>query len=271
MAEKSKFAQLATEKTNMKVENISFSKAENKISSPFKAMIAGFIITIIYILISKGKTQIPPMVVDGKTIYNFDAFITGTFFTFALYAIVRADLELATSNMAYSSFSLYNREIKFSSYIKLILGTLGYNFIGAFIGAVLLSMSGVVSAAMLENLNHVAELKAELSPTQIFASAIFANFFIGLAVVMYLESTNDFGRIFSLFTGVFVFGFMGFEHVVANGCLFIFNMVNQPGAMEHILGYGKNIFFAFFGNLVGGGILIGVIQAAIHKNKKETK
>lgn len=269
MAQKSKFAQLATEKTNTKVENISLKRAPNKISSPIRAMTAGFIITVVYLLISKGKTQIPALIVDGKTIYNFDAFMTGTFFTFALYSVIRADLELATSNMAFSSYALYNREIKVVSYIKLIIGTLIYNFVGALFASILIKMSGVATPGMLDNLHHLAEIKAELAPGKIFASAIFANFFICLAVVMYLESTNDFGRIFSLFTGVFIFGFMGFEHVVANGALFIFDLVNSPAGFDNILGFAKNIFFAFFGNLIGGGILIGVTQAAINKSKKK--
>lgn len=265
MAEqKSKFAEVANDKTQVKIQNINMIKAPNKLATPIKAIMAGFIITVIYVMITKAKLIFPEIPVGDKKI-NLNSLITGLLFPFALFIIIKKDLELATSNMAYSSFSLARGEVRKREFWALIIGTLGYNFLGSLIAAVLLKYSGVITPEYALSMDHVTEAKLKLNFSQQFISGIFANFCIGIAVVVYLESKEEFGKVLGLFVGVFIFAFMGFEHVVANGAIFIANIVFNPEMISHLPQMTSNIIAAFFGNLVGGGLFIGVVQALIYR------
>jgi len=270
MAEqKSKFSQVASDKTQSKVKNINIMEASNKVAAPLKAILAGFVIVLVYVLITKAKVIFSPEKI-GNPKLDLGPLITGVLFTMALFIIIKNDLELATSNMAYSTFSLARKEVKIKPFLALIIGTLLYNFLGALIAAGLLNFSGVISPAFIEAMDHVTETKINLSFSQQFFSGIFANFSIGIAVLIYLESEEDLGKVLGLFVGVFIFAFLGFEHVVANGAIFISNMIFHPAMInfEFLLKVSQNIIAAFMGNLVGGGVIIGVGQALIYRRSK---
>ncbi|REH93725.1 formate/nitrite transporter family protein, partial [Staphylococcus felis] len=63
--------------------------------------------------------------------------------------------------------------------------------------------------------------------------------------------------------GVTIFAFMGYEHVVYNACLFIGMLYYNVSALQlgHLI---KNIIFAFIGNYIGGGLVIGLFYAYLN-------
>ncbi|MDN6741056.1 MAG: formate/nitrite transporter family protein, partial [Staphylococcus equorum] len=97
----------------------------------------------------------------------------------------------------------------------------------------------------------------------ILGKAIFCNFFINIGIYLSIQFKDGLTKAFFIASGVIVFVFMGYEHVVFNAGLYAgmvfydFDVV----AWLHVL---KNIVFAFIGNYIGGGIFVGLVYAYLN-------
>lgn len=63
---------------------------------------------------------------------------------------------------------------------------------------------------------------------------------------------------------------MAFEHVVYNAGLFVGMLFYNIDALNW-LGVLKNIVFAYIGNYIGGGILIGLMYAFVNGSRDTFK
>ncbi|MGL5916955.1 MAG: formate/nitrite transporter family protein, partial [Culicoidibacterales bacterium] len=66
---------------------------------------------------------------------------------------------------------------------------------------------------------------------------------------------------------VFIFAFLGYEHVIANFSSFSLAFFASGGAIEGMTMAATltNLFFAFLGNFVGGGFVIGLTYVFLNK------
>ncbi|EGQ2925750.1 formate/nitrite transporter [Staphylococcus pseudintermedius] len=237
-----------------------------------RAMMAGFIISIITVFVLTVKTTFAPDVAPGLVK------MAGAFtFSFALVLILFTNSELLTSNFMYFTVGLYYHLIRPTRVIKIFTLCFVGNMIGAFILFSLLRFSNVMTPDMLQMLDHTVQVKIhDYSFQNILVRAIFANFFINIALVIAMQIDDVLAKMFVMMFGVTIFAFMGYEHVVYNACLFIASAIYQTDAFN-MLHMAKNIIGALLGNYIGGGLIIGLFYAYLNDHgqfkaiKKENK
>jgi nitrite transporter NirC len=194
--------------------------------------------------------------------------VQGLVFAIALVAVVFAGAELSTGNMMTAVQGALVRRRGAGGAAALIAASFVGNLIGSAVFAALVYGSGVLhitppdSKAMpaLVMLTALVKSKAAESASALFFRGVLCNFLVCLAVWMATRTRSDGAKIALIFLCLLAFVGSGFEHVVANMTVF------SLGLFEHVpaatLGaFGTNLLWVGLGNLVGGGLLVGVAYA----------
>ncbi|MDU0451624.1 formate/nitrite transporter family protein [Staphylococcus chromogenes] len=223
-----------------------------------RAMMAGFIISIIAVFVLMVKATFAPDL--GPGLVNMIGAIT---FSFALVLILFTNSELLTSNFMYFTVGLYYRLIRPIRVFKIFMLCFFGNIFGAFVLFGLMRFSDILSPEMLTLLDKTIETKTSYTFQNIFIRAIFANFFINITLVIAMQIDDIFAKMFVMMFGVTIFAFMGYEHVIYNACLFAGGLFYQTESLALVPAL-KNIVAAFLGNYVGGGLIIGLFYAYLN-------
>ncbi len=224
-----------------------------------RAMMAGFIISIISVFVLMVKTTFAPDL--GVGIVNM---ISAIAFSFALVLILFTNSELLTSNFMYFTVGLYYKLIKPYRVGHIFLLCFIGNVIGAFVLFSLMRASDVITPEMVTLLDKIIATKIHsYSFHNILVRAIFANFFINITLVIAMQIDDILAKMFVMMFGVTIFAFMGYEHVIYNACLFAAGLLYQ---LDHMTLWPvlKNIVAAFIGNYIGGGLIIGLFYAYLN-------
>jgi formate/nitrite transporter FocA (FNT family) len=143
------------------------------------------------------------------------------------------------------------------------------NLLGLLMIALLVWSAAMVGPGVIENLVHTVNAKTVKSGMWlIFVKAIFANYFINIAVIISLQVHEYMAKILALLMGVTVFAYMGYEHVIANAALFVVALLFDPAAVSP-LHIGKNFVLSLVGNYVGGGLVVGFFYAYLNDSRGE--
>lgn len=201
---------------------------------------------------------------------NLGKFAFAFLFSFGLVYILFLNAELATSNMMYLSAGSYLKIIKIAQAIKIIISCTLFNLVGALIASFLIGQSGVLHS-LNENsiLFSIVQGKLSHSNFEIFNGGILANIFVNIAIISYLLMDDYHAKITVILSAVFMFVYIGLDHVIANFASF--SLVLSSGKAHLANGFNLiNILrqwsFAFIGNLIGG-IVMGLSYA--YFNDKE--
>ena len=201
-----------------------------------KAMMAGFLLSIVTVFMFGIKTQFASTHVDG--LINLMGAIA---FSLGLILVVLTNSELLTSNFMYFTVGLYYKVVSVKKMTWILLYCFLGNILGGFVLFFLMKFAHVMTPEMTQALTALVQKKTVDSTwLNIFTKGIF---FIACGVV--------------------VFVYMGYEHVVFNAGLYAGMVFFNLDAVSwlHVL---KNIVFAFLGNFVGGGIFVGLVYAFLH-------
>ena len=231
-----------------------------------RAAMAGMIIGIFYVAyytILAGFDSIPA---GEASLIPIGAFLGAIVFGWALVFITYTKSELLTSNMMITSIGVYYRRITVLKSGKLLLMCYLGNFLGGlFLGLLILGstlMSGevgvIVGEAVDEKLAFVSE--GPMGWSDLFVRAILCNFLINLGMLLSYNGflKDDIAKILTMVVAVFLFAYLGLQHSVANTVLF------TVYGLEYGINIGEaaaNVGIALIGNMIGGGILIGVYYA----------
>ncbi|MGM0379557.1 MAG: formate/nitrite transporter family protein [Bacillota bacterium] len=222
---------------------------------------------------------------SNMVIHNFQSsygmmkFVQGSVFPVGLILVLVAGADLFTGN---TLIFLGYLDKKVS--MKSMLNNWFWVYIGNLVGSLfflgLIYYSGLfdVSNGVLGALHvKIAASKTSLSSIEIFTRGILANFVVCLAVWMAIGCKTMVGKVLASWFPIMAFVAGGFEHSIAN-------MYYIPAGLIAKLKYSKilnisstkllnlniplalnNIFIATIGNIVGGGVLIGLIYYTIYK------
>lgn len=194
-------------------------------------------------------------------------------FGFALVFIYYSKSELLTSNMMIVTIGAYYRRAAWWRLMRILVLCYAGNLIGGLVVALLVMFStlgdGAVGVQMAESVDHkLAYLTAGVSGWgDLLVRAIFCNFMINLAMLLVYNGLikSDVGKMLVMIASVFVFGFVGFEHSVANTVLFSIVGLQQSLDIGLVLG---NLGIVLLGNYVGGGLLIGLYYAYANDDRR---
>ncbi|MDO5375485.1 formate/nitrite transporter family protein [Staphylococcus rostri] len=228
-----------------------------------KSMMSGFLLAIVTIFMLAMKTQMAGALPGVVNLMGALAF------SIALVLIVLTHSELLTSNFMFLTIGMYYRTISIAKSMWLFAVCFLGNILGAFVLFGLLYFTQVMTPEMIEALTKTVAAKT-VEPTwyAILVKAIFANFFINIGIYVSLMFKEGMTKTFFIAAGVVIFVFMGYEHVVYNAGLFVGMLFNNVDAVSW-LGVLKNIVFAFIGNYIGGGIMIGLLYAYLNGSPRK--
>ncbi|MCS4489603.1 formate/nitrite transporter family protein [Corynebacterium sp. ES2794-CONJ1] len=182
-------------------------------------------------------------------------------FFVGLAAIILLGAELTTSNMMYMCFGLYRRVISAkNATIILVLSTV-FNLIGALIVGFLLSRSHVF--AHMTDTHLAAEIlshKLDKDPVGWIIEGIVANFVVNMGIIGALLLKDYLAKFCMLLFVIAIFVGLGTEHVIANFSLTsIVGFASSPlPELFTSAQIGQNWLFAWIGNLIGGGVFMGL-------------
>ena len=190
------------------------------------------------------------------------------------------------------TLAVVDRRIKLVQMLKNWIVVYLSNLLGSVVTASLIYGSGQFdnSAGGLGAYTiKVAMGKTGLDFGNAFVSGIMCNILVCVAVLMASSAKDIIGKIFACFFPIMVFVISGFEHCVANmyyipaGIMAASNSKYVDKACE-LYGYtaqqisdqltignffGKNLLPVTLGNIIGGGVIVGLGLYVINKPKKK--
>lgn len=178
-------------------------------------------------------------------------------FGWALVMILFMNGELFTSNAMYFSGKVFDKTVKPSQALKVLILCYVGNFVGAVLAAALFVYSKTFAPEVAAFGEHIILAKLEKPAYVIFLQGIIANLVVNIAVLLSINLKDDTAKILSILFLVFTFALFGSEHVIAN--FGSFSLVGFATNFQNISTAAvlKNFFFSTLGNLIGGGLLIG--------------
>lgn len=200
-------------------------------------------------------------IVDGLGKFSY-----GLMFGWCLVMILYMNAELGTSNMMYMTSAIHRKVIPTKTALKILTTCIFFNLVGAVIVCFLLSFTLPYQVGELASDAYLLEAttaKLAKTPLTQFVEGIFANVVVNIAVFVSMRMKDDAGKVISLIFIIFIFAFLGFEHVIANFSTFSLAFFSNGGPVEgmNLLSVLSNFLFSGLGNYVGGGLLIGLLYS----------
>ncbi len=203
---------------------------------------------------------------------GFTRFLSGAVFSLGLMLVVIAGAELFTGNNLMISSAL-SGQIGFGR----MLGRWALVYAANFVGSVLLALIWVFSGlwkmgdgALGAFAVKTAFSKVNLSFLEALLRGIGCNWLVCLAVWMALASRQIIGKIFAIFFPIMGFVALSFEHSVANMYfiptgLFLKDLFGvavpagaDPSSLSWVSFLWKNLLPVTIGNIIGGGVFVGM-------------
>lgn len=205
--------------------------------------------------------------------------LAGSIFGTGLMLVVIAGGELFTGN-AMMLAGLLDRKLRLAGMLKNWFFVYVGNLIGSVLIAYLMNESGLFGsgAAVLGGMTiKIAAYKVGLTFGQAFVLGILCNWLVCLAVWMATGAKDITGKIFAIFFPIWLFITSGFEHCVANMYYIPAGILakSNPALAEAAASVGvtaeqlsnlnwgsffvNNLLPVTLGNIVGGGIFVGVV------------
>lgn len=198
-------------------------------------------------------------------------FVFSFIFAFGLVYILFLNAELATSNMMYLGAGLYQKKIAWGRAASILVFCTVFNLLGAMlIGAAFAASSAFSGMDAHHFLVHLVEVKATRPNELVLLEAVLANIFVNVAVLSFLLIKDDTTRLWVVVSAIFMFVFLGEEHVVANFASFSMVRFTAVASELDFMNWGNLIrhwLVAFVGNCIGGGVVIGVAFAYLNGTK----
>ena len=265
-----------------KVENAGVIKANRDFASAFfLALTAGMFISIafvFYIVVTTGASSLP---------YGIVKLIGGLCFSLGLVLVVVCGGELFTS-------SVLTVAAKASGKVtwRQLLKNWGIVYLGNFAGALLLIALIFISKQYMQasgdvaaNYLYVANSKLQHGFSQAIALGILCNLLVCLAIWMTFSARTTTDKVMVIVLPIAMFVAAGFEHCIAN--MFLIPMAlfikdfGDPQLLQQagieLAAYSDLTWSNFFlnnllpvtiGNIIGGGLLVGLTYWMIYLREK---
>lgn len=243
-----------------------------------KAMMAGVIVTFGYLVYIALMANFGGY--EDGILGPLGKVYAAAFFSLCLVTIYFSKSELLTSNMMMTSVAMYFKEMTIVRAVKLMVFCYIGNFLGGFLMASLISLTTIINTdSMAVVMEHVFASKViffteDSSILDLLIRAIFCNMFINFSMMLLYSGVvkSEFGKIISVFFGVFIFMYLGLEHSVANTIFFsiagMFQLMTGVQIGFALVPAVANVVVALIGNMIGGGLCIGVTYAYVNTYKK---
>ncbi|WP_407856862.1 formate/nitrite transporter family protein [Enterococcus hailinensis] len=195
-------------------------------------------------------------------------------FSWSLVMILFMNAELGTSNMLYTTIGVYKKKMAVSFAFKLLFTCILFNLIGGGLCGYLLSLTSPFGHLEADNYMFAGvAAKLTKSTWQIIIEGMFANIVVNTAVLISLRMKDDAGKVIAIVFVIFIFAFLGFEHVIANFPAFSLVYFASHGTLAEMTlsNVIHNLSFALVGNFIGGGLVMGLGYAWLNNTESKYK
>ncbi len=194
--------------------------------------------------------------------------LSGCMFPIGLILVVTLGAELFTGNNALLMPGLMKRQFGIAAVLR--NWTLVYfgNFAGALIFTYVMVYAADLTAAdpWHTAIIRTAEAKVTMPWLTVFIKGIGANWCVCLAVWLALSGHTLLEKAVGCFLPVMAFVALGYEHCIAN--MFFIPAGMLEGASVSVSSFvTANLVPATLGNIVGGAVFVGCVNAWVHLKK----
>lgn len=195
--------------------------------------------------------------------------LSGCMFPIGLILVVVLGAELFTGNNALLIPSYMKGRHSFA----LVIRNWALVYLGNFIGAIAFTYIMVYACGLTaadpyhQAIIGIAKAKVSMTWLTVFIKGIGANWCVCLAVWLALSGKTFFEKALGCWLPVMAFVALGYEHSIANMFFIPLGMMEgaDVGIVEAIT---ANLIPATLGNIVGGALLVGAVNAYIHEIRK---
>jgi nitrite transporter NirC len=192
--------------------------------------------------------------------------VSGAVFGIALTLVVFGGAELFTGNVMFMLQGLAAGTVNMAELMAVWVASLVGNLIGSIGFAWLVNAGGTLSiapapgkpgpaAAMVASL---VKAKDAATGPQLFWRSVLCNMLVCLALWMAARTRSDAAKLVVLWWALFAFIAAGFEHSVANMTIFGLGIFEHSASWSQLF---RNLAWTVPGNIVGGGVLVGLAYA----------
>lgn len=191
--------------------------------------------------------------------------VMGASFGIALTLVVIAGAELFTGYNMTLALAAADRRVR----LPPALAALALTWLGNLAGAALLvglfavGGGGNLLGSPDSLLQQVAAYKMNSTAPALLARGALCNWLVCLAVWMSARVDSDAARCVVISWCLLAFIACGFEHSVANMTLLLAALAGAHAPIVSWAGFGHNVLWVTLGNLVGGGVFVGVAYAIV--------
>lgn len=213
----------------------------------------------VVLLISVGG----PLVAAGSP---FAKLVQGAIFGVALTLVVFGGAELFTGNNMFMLQGWLGGTVRFgrvgavwlASLIGNVAGSIGFALLVVGGGTLAMGATADAPAPGAALLAAIVDTKNLATGPQLFMRAVLCNLLVCLALWMASRTRSDAAKLIVLWWGLLAFVASGFEHSIANVTLFSLGIF---GGVATWADMARNLLWTVPGNVVGGGLLVGVVYA----------
>lgn len=174
--------------------------------------------------------------------------------------------DLFTGDTFYYTYTALRRKMEWVDVVRMWVMSYIGNILGAAVFALLIYLTGLFYSSDVNGfLLYVVEHKMGAPAGQLFFRAILCNWLVCMAFFIPMNIKGDGAKMFAMVLFVFCFFISGYEHSIANMCTFAIALVlDHPGTVSWS-GVVHNLVPVTIGNLIGGGVLMGVMYFYVNK------
>ena len=207
----------------------------------------------------------------NKIVPGTGRFLFPFIFAWGLAYIVFLNAELVTSNMMFLTAGTFLKKIDWKKALMILLYCTFFNLIGALIAGWLFANSAAYAGLSKDSfISGVVQMKLARSNELILLEGVLANIFVNIAILSFVLVKDSTAKLFLVISAIYMFVFLTNEHLAANFASFAIVKFSSAAAEVQNFGIGnilRHWGVTFIGNLIGGGLLIGLPYAWF--NKKE--
>lgn len=214
------------------------------------SMLAGVYVGVAIVLLVSVSA---PLFAEGAAATKL---VSGAVFGIALTLVVFAGAELFTGNTMTMLQGLRAGTVGVGDVGLVWVASLLGNLIGSLAFAAAVHGAGTMSGGPGEKMiAAMVDGKNVAAGPQLFWRAVLCNFLVCLALWMAARVQSDTAKAVMLWWALFAFIGSGFEHSVANMTTFGLGIFAGDATFADL---GRNLLWTVPGNIVGGGLLVGV-------------
>ncbi|WP_435169278.1 formate/nitrite transporter family protein [Paenibacillus glycanilyticus] len=198
--------------------------------------------------------------------------VMGASFGISLTLVIFAGSELFTGNNMYFTISTLAGATSWKDMLKnwglVFLG----NLAGAIVLAIIVTRADIFHGVTADHvLMATAKKKMTLGTSQLFFRGILCNWLVCLAIWTSKRATSDAAKLILIWWMLYAFIASGYEHSVANmTVLGLALLLPHPDTIT-IAGWFHNMIPVTLGNIVGGGLFLGVVYWLISPYREKER